>query len=870
MAAQRLRPARLHERGLPVPLDPPFVPDVNPTGEYRRSFELADDWPRERAALRFDGVDSVFRVWCNDVEIGWSTGSRLTSEFDVGSLLRAGTNELRVLVHQWSPASYLEDQDMWWLSGIFRDVTLLARPAGGIEDVFVHADYDHGTGAGRLTVDGPSDARVECAELGLRGGTGSALDAATVEPWTAETPRLYDVIVSTDTEVVRLRVGFRRVETRDGVLTVNGRPIRLRGVNRHEWHPERGRVMDAQTMRADLALMKRHNINAVRTSHYPPHPDFVDLCDEYGLWVILENDLETHGFERIGWHGNPSNDRRWRAALLDRMRRTVERDKNHPSVIIWSLGNESGTGANLADMADWTHRRDPGRPVHYEGDWDSGYVDLYSRMYAPHDEVQDIGERTERITSDPALDAHRRALPFVLCEYGHAMGNGPGGITEYEQLFDAHPRLAGGFIWEWIDHGIPQQTSDGREYIAYGGDFGEPLHDGNFVLDGLLFADRTPSPGLIEFAKVIAPVRITFADGAVVIENRRDVVDLGDLEFRWTVADDGVERASGSLDVPAVAARDTARVPQPDDAGHPGPGETWLTVQAVLRESTTWAAAGHVVAWGQTALAAASAPPPAIGRPAGRDRFAADGTLATVGPYAVRGPRLDLWRAPTDNDRGERGAVEPQWRAMGLDRLEHRLAGWDRAAAVVTTRVAAAGSERADDLHLHLDGVRRGSAPRPADRAGRRLAAATAAPGIADGTARRTRSRRVVRARAGRGVRRHPRGRVRRSLPGDRRRAADALCVPAGERQSDGRPLGPSSPTPPATASRSPAHRRSTSPSGAGRPKTSTTPGTPPTSSATIGSTSTSTSPRTASGPRPAARACWRSTSSPPDGRSSR
>ena len=266
-------------------------------------------------------------------------------------------------------------------------------------------------------------------------------------------------------------------------------------------------------MRRDVLLMKAHNVNAVRTSHYPPDPRFLDLCDELGLWVIDECDYETHGFFPLGWRGNPSDDPAWEAALVDRMRRTVERDKNHPSIIMWSLGNESGSGRNLAAMAAWARARDPSRPLHYEHDWSCRDVDVYSRMYATHAEVDAIGRGEEEPLDDPELDARRRGLPFILCEYAHAMGNGPGGLTEYQELFEKYPRCQGGFVWEWIDHGLRQRTPDGGERFAYGGDFGEPLHDGNFVADGLLFPDRTASPGLLEFKKVIEPVRIEGGDG---------------------------------------------------------------------------------------------------------------------------------------------------------------------------------------------------------------------------------------------------------------------------------------------------------------------------------------------------------------------
>ncbi|HEY7812270.1 MAG TPA: glycoside hydrolase family 2 TIM barrel-domain containing protein, partial [Nakamurella sp.] len=469
----------------PFPLDPPRVPDRNPSGEYRRRFPLPPEWgPGGSALLRFDGVDSCYAVFVNGAAVGHSQGSRLVREFDITHLVRPENNVLAVRVHQWSAGSYLEDQDMWWLSGIFRGVTLISEPAGAVRDFFVHADYDAGQGAGILRVVTSSPATLSVPELGIAGATSGTEHRVAAEPWSDEHPRLYDAILASAGGDVRFRIGFRRIEVRDGQIRLNGRTVRFRGVNRHEWHPETGRSLDEATMRADVLLMKRHNINAVRTSHYPPDPRFLDLCDEYGLLVIDECDLETHGFALAGWRNNPSDDPRWRPACLDRIERTVERDKNHPSVIIWSLGNEAGTGRNLEQMAGWIRGRDPGRLIHYEGEPDSFYTDLYSRMYAGYDELDAIGRRQEPVTANPEHDEHRRGLPMMLCEYGHAMGNGPGGLADYAELFDRHPRLHGGFIWEWIDHGITQVTAEGERYFAYGGDFGEPVHDGNFVIDG--------------------------------------------------------------------------------------------------------------------------------------------------------------------------------------------------------------------------------------------------------------------------------------------------------------------------------------------------------------------------------------------------
>jgi beta-galactosidase len=371
-------------------------------------------------------------------------GSRLVREFDITRLVRPENNVIAVSVHQWSAGSYLEDQDMWWLSGIFRGVTLINEPAGLVRDFFVHADYDADHGAGVLRVDTDRPATLSVPELGITGAAAGAEYRVAAEPWSDEHPRLYDAVLTSPGGEIGFRVGFRRIEVRDGQIRLNGHTIAFRGVNRHEWHPVTGRSLDEATMRADVVLMKQHNINAVRTSHYPPDPRFLDLCDEYGLLVIDECDLETHGFALAGWRSNPSDDPRWLPACLDRIERTVERDKNHPSVIMWSLGNEAGTGRNLEQMAGWIRARDPGRLIHYEGEPDAFYTDVYSRMYADYGELDAIGRHQEPVTANPEHDEHRRHLPMMLCEYGHAMGNGPGGLADYAELFDRHPACTAG------------------------------------------------------------------------------------------------------------------------------------------------------------------------------------------------------------------------------------------------------------------------------------------------------------------------------------------------------------------------------------------------------------------------------------------
>ncbi|ALO98351.1 Beta-galactosidase [Streptomyces hygroscopicus subsp. limoneus] len=710
----------------PFPLDPPHVPDENPTGDYRRHFDLPADWSdAERVVLRFDGVESLFRVWVNGVEIGSASGSRLAHEFDVTSAVRTGGNVVAVRVHQWSAASYLEDQDQWWLPGIFRDVTVIARPAGGIEDVWLRTGFDDGRG--RIDPEVTAEAAafpvtLRIPELGVEQVWATPADVAPlgvagVEPWSAEQPRLYDATVSTAAESIALRVGFRTVHIRGDRFLVNGRRVVFHGMNRHEAHPERGRVFDEEHARADLARMKRFNVNAIRTSHYPPHPRLLDLADELGFWVVLECDLETHGFESAGWTGNPSDDPAWREALLDRVERTVERDKNHPSIVMWSLGNEAGTGSNLAAMSAWVHARDTERPVHYEGDHTGEYTDVYSRMYASVPEIERIGAdgaRSALAHCTPAQSARQRAKPFLLCEYAHAMGNGPGGLDEYEALVHAYPRVHGGFVWEWRDHGILTSAPDGTPYYAYGGDFGEVVHDGNFVMDGMLLSDDVPTPGLHEFKAVVQPIRFDFGDDGVTVTNLRHSADTRDLRFHWRVEHDGVPVDSGDLEVPVVAPGGSERVPLPPIRVSPD-AETWFTVDAVLAAATAWAPQGHVVATAQRDTSvprtAPAARPRTDWRPGngtltlGIAEFV-DGSLVRLAGRAVTGPRLELFRAPTDNDESASDRVEDSdaavagvshadlWRRDGLDRLTTRRVSVEQGARSLRTidKVAAAGS----------------------------------------------------------------------------------------------------------------------------------------------------------------------------------
>ncbi|RIX30729.1 glycoside hydrolase family 2 TIM barrel-domain containing protein [Amnibacterium setariae] len=686
----------------PFPVDPPHVPDANPVGDHARSFT----WEHEdtRALLRLDGVDAVGEVWLNGRWLGSTAGSRLVHEFDMSGVLVRGENRLVLRVTQWAATSYLEDQDMWWLPGVFRDVAVQAAPAGGLQDVRVHADLVDGRGCLLVEADvrDGAEAVVDVPALGLEGlPVGVAHEGLDVPAWTAETPDLVDVVVRTATERASLRVGFRTITIEDAQLKVNGRRIRIRGVNRHEHHPDLGRVVPPEVVRQELLLMKRHHVNAIRTSHYPPHPDLPALADELGFYLVDECDLETHGFVHVGWRRNPSDDPQWEPAYLDRMRRTVARDRNHASVILWSLGNEAGTGRNLEASARLAKELDPSRPVHYEGDWSSTYVDVYSRMYAHQDEVAAIGRQEEAPLPDPAADAHRRSLPFIQCEYVHAMGNGPGGMSEYETSFRTYPRTQGGFVWEWLEHGIRRRTADGREFFAYGGDFDEEIHDGNFVADGLVDADRNPRPGLLDYAKVIEPIELAVVDGRVQVTNRYDFVDLGAFELVWSRGD-----AHGFIGMPHVAPGTTAVVPLPAEAE----GDGVLTVSAVTREESDWATDGQEVAWvqhGALAVPAPVKPSGAVHEEGGTIRLgpgafdAATGRLTELGGLPVDGPTVALWRAPTDNDRGiadnkQEGLSDAErWALAGLDRLHARVVAVrvEDAALEVETVVAPAAAD---------------------------------------------------------------------------------------------------------------------------------------------------------------------------------
>ena len=479
------------------PINPPYVPTENPTGIYKRTFFVEESYRDKKIIIRFCGVDSAYHLWINGKEVGYSKVARNESEFDITDLIRVGEeNDVTVRVYQWSDGTYLEDQDMWWESGIFRDVELIGVPKDGINDYKVIADLDDEYKNGIFKVEAflrttkEVNVTFELVDAGentvftktVVAKEGKAcIDEviADVNHWTAETPYLYKLFMTVEddgqiVEVIPQNVGFRNIRLNGETFLVNGVAIKFKGVNRHDYSPQNGRVVSREEIEKDIILMKQFNINAIRTSHYPNSYYLYDLCDEYGMYLIAETDLECHGFELTGDYKWITDDPSWELAYVSRMTRMIERDKNHPAIIFWSLGNESAFGCNFRKMTDVAHEMDPTRLVHYEGDFDVESADVYSTMYTWIENpkkpylMKDIIEKSKK--------------PHVHCEYCHAMGNGPGNLKDYQDLVYAHDKLQGGFVWEWFDHGIESFTESGEKYYRYGGDFGDDPSNKDFCI----------------------------------------------------------------------------------------------------------------------------------------------------------------------------------------------------------------------------------------------------------------------------------------------------------------------------------------------------------------------------------------------------
>lgn len=674
------------------PINPPYVPTENPTGIYKRTFFVEESYRDKKIIIRFCGVDSAYHLWINGKEVGYSKVARNESEFDITDIIRIGEeNDVTVRVYQWSDGTYLEDQDMWWESGIFRDVELIGVPKDGINDYKVIADLDDEYKNGIFKVEAflrttkEVNVTFELVDAGentvftktVVAKEGKAcIDEviADVNHWTAETPYLYKLFMTVEddgqiVEVIPQNVGFRNIRLNGETFLVNGVAIKFKGVNRHDYSPQNGRVVSREEIEKDIILMKQFNINAIRTSHYPNSYYLYDLCDEYGMYLIAETDLECHGFELTGDYKWITDDPSWELAYVSRMTRMIERDKNHPAIIFWSLGNESAFGCNFRKMTDVAHEMDPTRLVHYEGDFDVESADVYSTMYTWIENpkkpylMKDIIEKSKK--------------PHIHCEYCHAMGNGPGNLKDYQDLVYAHDKLQGGFVWEWFDHGIESFTESGEKYYRYGGDFGDDPSNKDFCIDGLIMPDRTPSPGLYEYKKVIEPITTTAVDiqkGIINLLSRYDFANLDRFNLVYKVMEDDVILQTGFMAVPSIEARANKDITLPYDLSaikvKPG-AHYYVNISYQLREDTSYASSGHELATAQFELPLYKEG--IVVRPEGilnvekehttlhvkganfsLDFNLVNGNLMNIvrdGMQVLsKGPRLTLWRAPISND----------------------------------------------------------------------------------------------------------------------------------------------------------------------------------------------------------------------------
>ncbi len=745
---------------MPFEGDPPSVPDDNPTGVYRRKFRLPQDFRGRRAILHVGGAESLVFVYLNGTYIGFGKDSRLPSEFDLTDALVPGYNTLALVVVRYCDASWIEDQDDWWLAGLHRSVEVIARPETAFADVRVHADHDGKAGLLELEVDveGPGvlaggfsvrarlrnargtdvmrrsleekvpwrDASTQRRDL----VSGIAWQGATVRfdarvpkaaPWTAETPALHEVEIELldaggrVVEATVVRCGFRRVCIEDGQLKVNGEAITLRGVNRHEHDDRTGKTVSAETTRTDLLLMKRFGFNAVRTAHYPNAPEFYALCDELGLWVFDEANVESHARQHSLAEGGTYD-----AAITERVRRMVQRDRNHPCIIAWSLGNEAGYGAVHDALAAWIRRIDPSRAVHYEGaiqlPWDAMEGGRLSAVVGPGpggppggfgvvgtDLVCPMYPSIEGL--ETWVTQHYRDKPLVMCEYSHAMGNSNGSLSDYWALIEAHAGLQGGFIWDWVDQGLRLPPRDGDDADAapawgFGGDFGDEPNDADFCINGLVWPDRTPHPAMYEHRALASPIAIEgYERGRLALRSRLDHRGTDWLELAWSVDVDGIRVQSGVLRAPNLKPQGTGSVALKLDRKVLPRGATGqLTVRVQVRSAEPFAPKGWELGVWQTDVQGPKARrtrSPAAARStlslaeSPRGLHAVSGTFEVLldpesgdvrelidqGQHLVRGPlALSFWRAPTDND-GIRllprpGGVLERWRAQGLDAME--------------------------------------------------------------------------------------------------------------------------------------------------------------------------------------------------------
>lgn len=779
---------------MPFSEAPPKVPETNPTGVFRRTFDVPSEWSQMRVVLHFGSAESLLAVWVNGTAVGLSKGSRLPAELDVTGLVGAGgTFELVAVTPKWSDASFIEDQDMWWLSGLPRSVRLIAMPAVYFSDI-VARPVLHDDGRGELELEiatgfppyvtasasvevrltGPDGKKYDpvMAEVLRETGTHAEVNGAAIlhasvsacRPWSSEDPALYTLELALKSGCLKsfttLRVGFRRIEVRDGTLWINNRRVLIFGVNYHSHDERHGRAVPRERMIEDIRLIKRFHFNAVRCSHYPPDPYWLELCDEHGLYVIDEADAESHAF-----HNLLCNDPRYATTWLDRCMRMVQRDRNHPSVILWSLGNESGFGANHAAAAAWIRHADPDRPLHYEGgiSLDQSRVsflhgqsvtDIICPMYTALEDLRKMddfleaasaglkkqstagllegavravapreGTRPLRPLTDPVHPAER---PIILCEYSHAMGNSNGSLHEYFELFRTSKRIQGGFIWEWCDHGILRPAADGRADWAYGGDFGESPHDANFCCDGLVGPDRRLHPAMFEQRHLAQPV---WVHDDLTLENRQDFTGLEWLSAEWRITVNGEEKKRGTLRLPKLAPGARAKIRVPFGRVPAGHAVLDFLFRAVGARGPF--EAGEEVAWNQIVLqdAPPAARPPSPSRLEWTDEgsgiqvvhghivFLFDRDHAQLADIESGGesllaasPSASLWRAALDNDgiklwKGQEAKPLGRWLKLGLDRIQRqaghcRIREFRDGRLVVAIEERLSGREQWDDFLL--------------------------------------------------------------------------------------------------------------------------------------------------------------------------
>ena len=721
----------------PFPADPPRVPEQNPTGCYRRSFFFEGVATRERTHLVFEGVDSALFVWCNGLFVGYSQDSRLPAEFDITDCVIAGENQLAVMVLRLCDGSYLEDQDMWNLSGIYRSVHLISKPQAHIRDYRINTAFcnesetgllsgeifcsHEATGTLRISLfDTEGNIRLtQIVDIGTdwidergcyRDRSRFEFDVPNILPWSAETPRLYRLVISLlspDGQLVDCegtQIGFRTIEIEHGQLKLNGKALLIRGVNKHEHDPETGHFETLDQIEADIRLMKAHNFNAIRCSHYPHQVGLYDICDRLGMYVVDEANIETHGLTPMS---RLSDDDNWAPAYLERLSRMVRRDYNHPSIIIWSLGNESGYGVNHELMYAWVKKEDPSRPVQYEGGGaDTAVTDIICPMYARVDEdlPSPYGRPAHSLKAwaEKQLGEEQRARPIILCEYAHAMGNSLGNFSDYWEAFREYPSLQGGFIWDWVDQGISQHDSRARHYYAYGGDFGDEINDRQFCINGLVFPDRTPHPALFEAKRVQQPFMFAIAEEkssiSVSITSEYLFRETDNEELHWRLGSLTETTLSGSTPIAIKPGGKTSLTIAHNSLDSNSFEELVLELWITTVSATVALPAGHEIARHQALISSLKDQRP-TSMAGARIKESSD-TFLIVSPSTrwslcrntgflvcceyrgqplLSGPMSDCFvRAPTDNDICSSEVDNPsshswlaRWRDSGLFDLEH-------------------------------------------------------------------------------------------------------------------------------------------------------------------------------------------------------